>query len=716
MGHWSGPGLAVTYANDRFQDGAGAQLQRIYGIYALSRFLSVPYIHSPLAHVGYQGLTALENNAPSTDLVTEYNRVFHIPSDIDLPEEPAIHEMRDADARDIQRIRDDRDGDFHLIRIVLPYTVTDRYPELYRYAKAISPFTYRRSDVFRLAIHVRRGELFAVEGHRMLPNQYYVSCALRFRQILKSLEIPFVCELYTEVPTKAFVVTPRHHGIDWRISGDITFDPALNHLEDFDEIPDLERHINTDPIEAMRRMATADALIISRSCFSYLPAILSPKGIVIYHPCVHSPMKDWLISGGDGSFPENHLIDRLKAWKLRAAPAASIGPRSAQPNRGRAKTPLYESIDRHREEIVRIAAAHGAGHLQAIGSIAHGEARLDEEIDLLVQHREETGPIDRASLAEEIEGLLDRKAGFAMHDGSEDGALTAYYRDIVRPRILRTEPFADTTDRTCELHVLTCKDDWLNLIWGLKSFYHYSQRHYALCIHDDGTIPAGGLEQLHRHFPAARIISRDEADARAQIELGGYPRCLEFRRKNRLSPKALDFSAFLAGDRMLIFDSDLLFFEEPAALLERIEDPGYRRNIFNTDCNYGYTVSPDAVREQIGHELVPLINVGLGLVHKGSMRPDWCEEFLGLPGLCGSPFWWVEEQTVIALCSSRFGVDFLPEEYTIRLDPGLGGRPIRHYIGRIRDRLMYSEGIRTLDERNFLPWRFLVLLDSGGLA
>jgi hypothetical protein len=172
----------------------------------------------------------------------------------------------------------------------------------------------------------------------------------------------------------------------------------------------------------------------------------------------------------------------------------------------------------------------------------------------------------------------------------------------------------------------------------------------------------------------------------------------------------------LAADRMLMLDSDLLFFEEPAALLERIEDPAYGRNIFNTDCNYGYTVSADAVREQIGHELVPLINVGLGLVHKGSMRPDWCEEFLGLPGLCGSPFWWVEEQTVVALCSSRFGVDFLPEEYTVRLDPGLAGRPFRHYIGRIRDRLMYSEGIRALDAQNFLPWRFVVLLDSGGLA
>ena len=52
----------------------------------------------------------------------------------------------------------------------------------------------------------------------------YVSCALiRFQAILRKLDIPFVCELYTEVASKKFEVTPSH--------------PGMNHLEDFDAIP-----------------------------------------------------------------------------------------------------------------------------------------------------------------------------------------------------------------------------------------------------------------------------------------------------------------------------------------------------------------------------------------------------------------------------------------------------------------------------------------------
>jgi hypothetical protein len=312
----SHPRVAVTYDSERLTDGAGAQLQRIYGIYALSRALGVAYLHTPIGHLGYHGLQALENNAPSSDLLAEFNRVFDIPSDIELPETTVVHQMDDADADAIEALKHAPNGEssVQLVRILLPYPVTDRDPETYRSVKAISPFRRERSDVFRLAIHVRRGDLFAVSSDRMLPNEYYVSCALRFAGVLRKLGIPFVCELHTEVATKTFEVTPEHHGIFGRIPGNMTFDPAMSRLEDFDVIPNLERHINVHPIETLRRMATADGLIMSRSSFSYVAAILN-EGIVVCHPFWHSAMSEWLTSGDDGAFPEEELAERLESWQ-----------------------------------------------------------------------------------------------------------------------------------------------------------------------------------------------------------------------------------------------------------------------------------------------------------------------------------------------------------------------------------------------------------------
>jgi hypothetical protein len=282
------------------------------------------------------------------------------------------------------------------------------------------------------------------------------------------------------------------------------------------------------------------------------------------------------------------------------------------------------------------------------------------------------------------------------------GLRVAWFRDVVRPRILATPPIADTTDDRCEIHALTSSDDWLNLVWALKSFYLASGRRYALCIHEDkdGALRPDDLANLRQHFPAARIIRRAEADAKLAKMLRDFPRSLEFRNTNLLAPKVFDFIAFLESERMVLFDSDLLFFASPTAYLKRAEDPNYGKNTFNADCGHGYTVEPEAVRDLIGHELLPRVNTGFGLIHRDSVRWQWTEEFLALPGLLSGHFWRIE-QTLLALCSSRYGTELLPDEYTLRLEAGIGGRPFRHYVGRIRH-LMYGEGMARLVHDGFL--------------
>jgi hypothetical protein len=269
----------------------------------------------------------------------------------------------------------------------------------------------------------------------------------------------------------------------------------------------------------------------------------------------------------------------------------------------------------------------------------------------------------------------------------------------VRPRILSTGPIECGGDKSCEIHVLTSAADWLNLVWALKSFYFYSKRKYSLCIHDDGSLGSHEASTLRKHFPGARLISRMEADGKLEEVLASYPRSLAFRRSNHLAPKVFDFAHYLTAPRLLLLDSDILFFTEPVELLRRIEDTAYKLNSVNGDVSSAYTIDADIVRLTLGLEMPQRFNSGLGLIHRESMRFDWIEEFLALPGIIGH-FWRIE-QTIYALCSARFGVEMLPAGYDVHLDRGIGGRPCRHYIGAIRH-LMYSEGIRDLVRRHFL--------------
>ena len=279
------------------------------------------------------------------------------------------------------------------------------------------------------------------------------------------------------------------------------------------------------------------------------------------------------------------------------------------------------------------------------------------------------------------------------------GWRTAYYRDFVRPQILNTTPFLETDDNSCEIHVLTSAEDWINLLWALRTFYHYSRSRFALCIHDDGSLGETACGHLRRIFPNARLIRRAEADRHIGPLLARYPRCQSFRTNHALALKVFDFAAFLKADRMCLLDSDILFFAHPSALLTLIGDSSVRHNSLNKDWGHGYTIEQDVLQTLLDFELPPLINSGLGLIHRGSIDFDWVEEFLALPGILSHSH--QIEQTLIALCSARFGFAMLPPEYDVRLDTPAPGAPSRHYTGPIRQ-LMYREGIRRLVKGGFL--------------
>lgn len=275
----------------------------------------------------------------------------------------------------------------------------------------------------------------------------------------------------------------------------------------------------------------------------------------------------------------------------------------------------------------------------------------------------------------------------------KDGISAAWYRDVVRSRILKTKPVPGTKDKTCEIHVLTSNDDWLNLVWTLKSFYLASGKKYALTIHDDGTLTTEAKSKLKSLFPDSKFIERSDADVAVEQFLERFPRCREFRRTNPLAPKLFDFLYYLESDRMFLLDSDVLFFDEPTKLIQRLEDKNYNFNSVNADVDTSYTVDHTTIPKRCGFEMIERFNSGLGLIHRDSLNLEWLEEFLGLSDIVGH-FWRIE-QTLFALCSCRFGVELLPSEYDVFLEGNVEHRPSRHYVGVIRGR-MYGEGIKKL--------------------
>jgi predicted nucleotidyltransferase len=87
---------------------------------------------------------------------------------------------------------------------------------------------------------------------------------------------------------------------------------------------------------------------------------------------------------------------------------------------------IEELIHDKSEEILRIAAKHGASNVRVFGSVARGEAGPDSDVDFLVDFNSGRGAWYGGELITDLEDLLNRKVDVATVE-----ELHSYIRDRV---------------------------------------------------------------------------------------------------------------------------------------------------------------------------------------------------------------------------------------------------------------------------------------------
>ncbi len=78
---------------------------------------------------------------------------------------------------------------------------------------------------------------------------------------------------------------------------------------------------------------------------------------------------------------------------------------------------IEQLLKEKREEILRIAAKHGARNVRVFGSVARGEADEQSDIDFLVEFEPGRSLLDHAALVLELEELLGRKVDVVTEGG-----------------------------------------------------------------------------------------------------------------------------------------------------------------------------------------------------------------------------------------------------------------------------------------------------------
>ncbi len=271
-----------------------------------------------------------------------------------------------------------------------------------------------------------------------------------------------------------------------------------------------------------------------------------------------------------------------------------------------------------------------------------------------------------------------------------EGLFTTIARTTQQRRILATPSIRTATTGSVEVRVLTWRRDWINCLWAVKSFYLTSGCDFPLYIHDGGLVGTQA-EKLLSHFPDAHFISKEVADREttSQLSRRGFHRSLEYRQKNISTRKLFDFYLLSQADRIISIDSDIVFFSNPVELSTSLG--GQRCNLYNQDCFEAYSISPKEIKEEFGIEVPPRVNSGLASIWKESIDFNAIERWLHFAPLFDNE--WVTEQTLHAMCSSVFGLKFLPPTYIVSVEKGLPENAVcKHYPTAPRVWL-YREGM-----------------------
>jgi predicted nucleotidyltransferase len=89
---------------------------------------------------------------------------------------------------------------------------------------------------------------------------------------------------------------------------------------------------------------------------------------------------------------------------------------------------IAELVSGRREEIIQVAAAHGARNVRVFGSVARGDADAASDVDFLVDLEPGRSLLDLGGLLADLETLLGRPVDVVTERG---------LRERIRERVLR---------------------------------------------------------------------------------------------------------------------------------------------------------------------------------------------------------------------------------------------------------------------------------------
>jgi hypothetical protein len=214
-------------------------------------------------------------------------------------------------------------------------------------------------------------------------------------------------------------------------------------------------------------------------------------------------------------------------------------------------------------------------------------------------------------------------------------AKTIYYKWYCKNMILKTKPIE--TGKDCPyfaVHLMTRHQDIYMTLWAVKTFLHFTGKHYRVALLTDDSITKNDMEILTYHLPNVEFIFEKEAESTVEGKIKDYPLVKLFRLPSArpcpvsigtevvsydfcpFSMKLLDGNYLSTAEKIMILDSDVLFFDKPTDIMAWIENPQEDKSLYMVEEFEPYYDKQYNIHFRKVEELPIGINTGLFCYHK----------------------------------------------------------------------------------------------------
>ncbi len=297
--------IYLTYDNTSLQDGVGAQLQRIFGIYSICKRLKLNYIHSRIIVTKEELAHNVESVGGLEKILNEVNTKFVFPSS-NLPENYREITVRNISRRNLIEfiVKSYIKRENLLVKICLPYGVIDKYPDWYEFAgtqiRNLSSFKVKKNK-HQVVVHIRHGYKpitgkNSASTPRFLPLNYY---PIALEELFKreKLDICTPVVVHTDIPASDGTWRPFQeekiselNSVGYEFSNQqLDFKTIDLKQEYFSNYPNLVVKYCHPILDTLEDMYSSQFLLMSRSSFSYIAGVINPG--VVYIPRIHNHAK-----------------------------------------------------------------------------------------------------------------------------------------------------------------------------------------------------------------------------------------------------------------------------------------------------------------------------------------------------------------------------------------------------------------------------------------